>query len=63
MVFYVKCPEKQYTEDYTGETRKYLIELVEDHSGKDAKLHLIKHAIQTKHKTVSLEDFKITGKG
>ena len=35
VVYYVKCPEEQCTEDYTGETGRRLIERVKDHSGKD----------------------------
>ena len=55
-VYYVKCPEEQCTEDYTGEH-------VKEHSGKDLKSHLFKHSMETNHKTVTLEDFKIIGKG
>ena len=54
---------KQCIEDYTAETGRHLIELVKDHSGKDAMYYLFEHAIQTKHKVVLSEDFKIIGKG
>lgn len=54
---------KQCIEDYTGETGRHLIELVKNHSGKDAMYYLFEHAIQTKHKVVLSEDFKIIGKG
>ena len=63
VVYYAKCPEEQCTEDYTGETGRRLIERVKDHSGKDSKSHLFKHAMETNHKTVTLDDFKIIGKG
>ena len=63
VVYYAKCPEEQCTEDYTGETGRRLIERVKDHSGKDSKSHLFKHAKETNHKTVTLDDFKIIGKG
>ena len=36
VVYYAKCPEEQFTEDYTGETGRCLIERVKDHSGKDS---------------------------
>ena len=62
VVYYAKCPEEQCTEDYTGETDRYLIERVKDHNGKDSKSHLFKHAMKTNHKTVTLDDFKIIGK-
>ena len=63
VVYYTKCPEEQCTEDYTGETGRCLIQRVEDNSGKDSKSHLFKHAMETDHKTVTLDDFRITGKG
>ena len=63
VVYYAKCPEEQRTEDYTGGTSRRLIERVKDHSGKDSKSHLFKHAMGTKYRTVTLDDFKIIGKG
>ena len=59
----MKFPEEQCTEDCTEETGRRLIERVKDHSGKDSKPHLFKHAMETNHKVVTLGDFKITGKG
>ena len=61
-MYKVKYPKKQFTEDYTEETKRNLIEHVKDHSGKDTKSHLFKHALQTKQKIALLEDFKIIGK-
>ena len=63
VVYYAKCPEEQCTEDYTRETGRRLIERVNDHSGNDSKYSLFKHAKETNHKTVALDDFKIIGKG
>ena len=62
-VVYVKRPEEQCTEDYTGENGKRLIERGKGHSGKDSKSHLIKHSVETIHKMFTLDDFKIVGKG
>ena len=36
---------------------------MKDHSGKDSKSHLFKHAMETNHKMVTLDGFKIIGKG
>ena len=58
VVYYAKCPEKQYTEDYTGESVIRLIERMKDHSGKDSKSNLFKHVMETNHKTVTLDDLK-----
>ena len=63
VAYYAKCPEKQCTEDYTRETGRCLIESVKDHSGKYLKSHLFKHSVETNHKTLTLNDFKIIGKG
>ena len=63
VVYYVKRPEEQCTEDYTGENGKRLIERGKGHSGKDSKSHLIKHSVETIHKMFTLDDFKIVGKG
>ena len=63
VVYYEKCPEEQCTEDYTGETGRRLVEHVKDHSGKDSKSHLFKHSMEAIHKTLTLDDFKIKGKG
>ena len=63
VVYYAKCPEEQCTEDYTGERGRRLIERVKDHSGKDSKSHLFKHSMETIHETLTLDDFKIKGKG
>ena len=63
VVYYLKRPEEQCTEDYTGGTGRRLIERVKDHSGKDSKSHLFKHAMETNHRTVTLHDCNIIGKG
>ena len=62
VVYYVKCPHEQCTEDYTRETRRCLIEHVKDHSGKDLMSHLLTYSVETKHKMVTLHDFKFIGK-
>ena len=63
VVYYAKCTDEQCTEVYTGEADGRLIERVKDHSDKDSKSHLFKHAKEANHKTVTLDDLKIIGKG
>ena len=36
---------------------------MKDHSEKDLKSHLCKHLMETNHKRMTLDDFKIIGKG
>ena len=61
LVYYVKCPECQ--EDYIGEIGRRLHERICDHSGKDSKSHMLKHSLESKHKQVSFEDFRILRNG
>ena len=56
-------PRRKVYRRLQGETGGRLIERVKGHSGKDLKSHLFKHSVETNHKMVTLDDFKITGKG
>ena len=62
VVFYAKCLEERCTEDYTREMGMCLIEHVKDHSVKDVRSHLFAHSVETEHKMVTLDDFKIVRK-
>ena len=62
IVYYVKCPKSQCSEDYTGEMARRLSERVLDHNGRDAKSHLVKHAIEQNDKYSKIEDFNIVDK-
>ena len=59
IIYYVKCPEGQCSEDYTGETAQRLSERVLDYNGRDANSHLIKHAIEKCHQYPKIEDFNV----
>ena len=50
IVHYVKYPESKCSENYTGETARRLSERVPDHTVRDAKSHLVKHAIEKCYK-------------
>ena len=54
IVYYVKCPESQCSEDYTGETARGLSGRVLDHNGRNA--------IEKCHKYSKIEDFNVIGK-
>ena len=49
IVCYVKCPERQCSEDYTGETARRLSKRVLDHNGRDTKSYLLQHASEKCH--------------
>ena len=53
----------QRSEICIGETARRLSERVLDHNGRDAKSHLVKHAIKKGHKYPKIEDFNVIGKG
>ena len=61
--YLVKCPEKTCSENYLGETARRINERVLEHAGKDKKSHMLQHNLQSGHPSVSLNEFKILGKG
>ena len=62
IVYYVKCPESQCSDDYTGETARRLSKRVLEHNGRYAKSHPVKHTIEKSSKYPKIEDFDITDK-
>ena len=63
VVYYVPCPNKRCKDDYIGETKRRTEKRSDEHRSKDKKSHVLQHSEKTKHKRVSLKDFKILGKG
>ena len=63
VTYYVPCPNKKCKSDYIGETKRRTEKRSEEHRGKDKKSHVSIHSEKTKHKRVSLRDFKILGQG
>ena len=59
----MKCPEKTCSENYLGETARKINERVLEHAGKDKKSHVLRHTLQSGQPSVSLNEFKILGKG
>ena len=53
LVYYSKCREPTYNEDYLGETGRRIIERSADHCGTN------KQSLNNNRKTDDLEDFKI----
>ena len=44
IIYQVKCSSETCLDDYIGGPARHLIERVKDHSGKDTKLHVLKHS-------------------
>ena len=63
LTYLVKCPEKTCSENYLGETARRINERVLEHAGKDKNSHMLQHTLQSGHPSVSLNEFKILGKG
>ena len=63
VVYYVPCPNKKCKSDYIGETKRCQGKRTNEHRRKDKKSHVLQHTERTKHKRVSLSDFKILGQG
>ena len=59
-VYYSKCLEPTYNEDYLVKTGRRITERSADHCDKDKQSHLLRHLLNNNHKTVDLKDFKIT---
>ena len=58
LIYYSKCPEPNYDQDYFGETGRR-IKRAADHCGKGKQSHLLKHAVISNHPVVDLKDLKV----
>ena len=61
--YFVKCPEETCSENCPGETVTRIDEWVLEHIGKDNESHMLRDTLQPDHPSVSLNEFKILGKG
>ena len=48
-------------DDYIGETALRINKRIVDHAGRDINSHLLKHSIESVHKTLEAVDYKIIG--
>ena len=62
LTYSAKCPIN-CLKSYNGETGRWLIEPVSEHSGKDVNSHMFKHSMATNHPTVTLDDFTVLSSG
>ena len=63
IVYHATCANKKCESNYIGETGRRLIVRATDHNRRDKQSHLLKHAQDTKHRRVWLQDFRIIGSG
>ena len=62
VVYEVSCPQFNCNETYIGETARRLVERVKDHSGRDEKSHVVRHAMERNHDPVTINNFNILAK-
>ena len=63
IIYFGKCPEQNYTDNYLGESARRISARIMDHGGRDQKTYLFTHAIVKEHRSDSYNDFKIIGSG
>ena len=62
LIYYTKCPEPNFTEDYLDKTGRRIIERTADYCEKDKQSHLLKHALISNHAVIDLKDLKVIDK-
>ena len=59
LIYHVNCSLPTCEDNYIGETARGIHEHVENHNGRDHKLHMLKHSIEKHHDNATQENFKI----
>ena len=55
--YYAEFLENNCSENYTGEVRRRLIELVVDHNRRGTRLKVFQHAVKKEHRPPIVDDF------
>ena len=63
LTYSVKCPIKNCLEFYNGESGRWLLGRVTEHSRKDRNSQMFKHSIAANHPTVMLDNFTVFNSG
>ena len=63
LTYLVKCPENTCSKNYLGETGRRINQRVVEHAGENKKSHMLQHTLESGQPSVSLNGFKILGKG
>ena len=61
VVYYGKCPNDGYQDEYVEETKRCIVEKIKDHNNKDSSSNLLKHVPENGHTHVWENDFQILG--
>ena len=61
VIYFGKCPERNCTNNYLGESARGISEQIIDHGGRDQKSYLFRQCVVNDHLNASYDDFKIIG--
>ena len=59
LIYHSVCNNENCNDNYIGEIARPLKERVKDHNGRDKSSQLVKHSIESGHKQVCHENFRI----
>ena len=62
LVYHAKYPIELCDENYIGESCRHITERVNDHNGRDNKLHILERSLETGDEHVTSSDFSIISK-
>ena len=62
LIYHVNCSLPICKDNYIGESSCRIHECIKNHSGRDHKLHMLKHCIEKHYDNVTQENFKIIAK-
>ena len=63
IIYHGKCPAEECPDNYIGETKRRMSERISDHNGRDISSYLLKHVIESGHRHITGENFKIINNG
>ena len=63
IIYHGKCPVEECLDNYNDETKRRMSERISDHNGRDISSYLLKHAIESGHRHITGEHFKIINNG
>ena len=63
IIYHGNCPVEECPDNYIGETKRRMSERISDHNGRDISSYLLKQAIESGHRHIKGENFKIINNG
>ena len=63
IIYLATCPEDNFSENYIGESGRWISEIIIDHNGRDQKSHIFKHNSEKCRQHFHTNSFKAIGNG